>query len=57
MKPTKHSSFIPLTPDARPSQRLNEVVCLPDKPNGLDISIDWKTLFKESAFQKAHQES
>ena len=57
MKPTKHSSFIPLTPDARPSQRLNEVVCLPDKPNDLDISIDWKTLFKESAFQKAHQES
>lgn len=26
MKPTKHTCFIPKTPDVRPKQRLNEVV-------------------------------
>ena len=39
---TKHTSFIPMTPDARPKQRLNEVVSLPDKPDDLNILIEWK---------------
>ena len=42
MKPTKHTSFIPMTPDVRPGQRLNEVVGLPDKPDDLNILIEWK---------------
>ena len=39
---TKHTSFIPMTPDARPKQRLNEVVGLPDKTDDLNILIEWK---------------
>ena len=42
MKHTKHTSFIPMTPDVRPKQRLNEVVGLPDKPDDLNILIEWK---------------
>ena len=42
MKPTKHTSFIPMTPDVRPGQRLNEVVGLPDKPDDLNVLIEWK---------------
>lgn len=52
MKHTKHCSFIPMTPDARSSQRLNEVVCLPDKPDDLDISIAWKTPIQGKHFPK-----
>lgn len=37
---TKHTSFIPMSPGARPQQRLNEVVGLPPKPVGLDVSIE-----------------
>jgi hypothetical protein len=42
MKHTKHTSFIPMTPDVRPGQRLNEVVGLPDKPDDLNVLIEWK---------------
>ena len=42
MKPTKHTSFIPMTPNVRPKQRLNEVVEIPDKPDDLNVLIHWK---------------
>jgi hypothetical protein len=57
MKHTKHTSFIPMTPDARPKQRLNEVVGLPDKPDDLNILIEWKDPSLPVVIQKAHQES
>ena len=41
MKSTKHTSYIPMTPDALPKQRLNEVVGLPEKPNDLNVLIQW----------------
>ena len=41
MKPTKHTSCIPMTPDALPKQRLNEVVGLPEKPDDLNVLIQW----------------
>ena len=41
MKSTKHTSFIPMTPEALPKQRLNEVVSLPEKPADLNICIQW----------------
>ena len=41
MKSTKHTSFIPMTPEALPKQRLNEVVRLPEKPADLNIFIQW----------------
>ena len=31
-----------MTPDVRPKQRLNEVVGIPDKPDDLNILIEWK---------------
>ena len=42
MKPTKHTSFIPMTPHILPKQRLNEVVEIPDKPDDLNVLIHWK---------------
>ena len=42
MKPTKHTTFIPMTPNAKPKQRLNEVVEIPDKPDDLNVLIHWK---------------
>ncbi|MDA7792208.1 hypothetical protein N8979_00155 [bacterium] len=44
MKPTKYTSshYIPMDPDDRPGQRLNEVVGLPDKPDDLNILIERK---------------
>ena len=41
MKHTKHNSYIPMTPDALPNQRLNEVVGLPQKPDDLNVLIQW----------------
>ena len=41
MKFTKHTSYIPMTPDALPKQRLNEVVGLPEKPDDLNVLIQW----------------
>ena len=42
MKPTKHTTFIPMTPHILPKQRLNEVVEIPDKPDDLNVLIHWK---------------
>ena len=36
--PTKHQSFIPMTPDDLPQQHMREVVTVPDKPKELEIS-------------------
>ena len=38
---TKHTSFIPMSPDLRPQQRLAEVSYLPELPKGLDPKIEW----------------
>jgi hypothetical protein len=40
MKPTKHTSFIPMSSEVRPSQKLNEVVGLPEKPHDLNVLIE-----------------
>ena len=37
---TKHTSFIPMSPDARPQQRLYEVVTLPELPKRLDPKVE-----------------
>ncbi len=37
---TKHTSFIPMSPDELPQQQINEVVDLPPRPDGLDVSIE-----------------
>ena len=52
MKQTKHTSFIPMTPDVRPKQRLNEVVGLPDKPDDLNVLIEWKDPIKSKHYPK-----
>ena len=52
MKHTKHTSFIPMTPDARPKQRLNEVVGLPNKPDDLNIMIEWKDPIPSGRYPK-----
>ena len=52
MKPTKHSSFIPMTPDVRPSQRLNEVVSLPEKPDDLNVLVEWKNPIQPKRFPR-----
>jgi hypothetical protein len=38
---TNHSSFIPMSPELLPKQRLNEVVGLPPRPEALETQIDW----------------
>ena len=38
---TKHNSFIPMSPEALPQQRLNEVVGFPPRPDGLDVSVEY----------------
>ena len=42
IKSTNHTSFIQITPDARPNQRLNEVSFFVEKANELDVFIQWK---------------
>ena len=37
---TKHTSFIPMSSDARPQQRLYEVVNLPELPKRLDPKVE-----------------
>ena len=37
---TKHTSFIPMSPNARPQQRLYEVVTLPELPTRLDPKVE-----------------
>ncbi len=38
---TNHYSFIPMSHIVLPGQRLNEVVELPPKPEGLDVSVEY----------------
>ena len=38
---TKHTSFIPMSPELLPQQKLAEVVSLPELPKGLDPKIEW----------------
>ena len=40
MSTTKHTSFIPMSPDFLPRQKLNEVVTLPELPKGLAPKVD-----------------
>ena len=35
MSNTKHTSFIPMSPELLPRQKLNEVVTVPELPKGL----------------------
>ena len=41
MSTTKHTSFIPMSPDFLPRQKLNEVVTLPKLPEGLAPKVEW----------------
>ena len=45
MSTTKHTSFIPMSPELLPRQKLNEVVTIPDLPKGLlpKVDLDLKT--------------
>ena len=38
---TKHTSFIPMSLELLPQQKLTEVVSLPELPKGLDPKIEW----------------
>ena len=40
MSATKHTSFIPMSPELLPRQRLNEVVTIPEIPRGLAPKVD-----------------
>ena len=40
MSTTKHTSFIPMSPELLPRQKLNEVVTVPELPKGLDPKVD-----------------
>ena len=49
MSTTKHTSFIPMSPDFLPRQKLNEVVTLPELPKGLAPKVEWdEPLLRES---------
>ncbi len=37
---TNHTSFLPMSSEDLPQQRVNEVVGLPSRPDGLDISVE-----------------
>ena len=39
MSTTKHTSFIPMSPELLPRQKLNEVVTVPELPKGLDPKV------------------
>ena len=52
MKPTKHTSCIPMSPEVRPFQKLNEVVGLREKPNDLNVLINWKDPIPYKRFPK-----
>ena len=41
MSTTKHTSFIPMSPELLPRQKLNEVVTIPDHPKGLVALARW----------------
>ncbi len=57
MKSTKHTSYIPMTPDALPKQRLNEVVGLPKKPDDLNVLIQWTNGIGPKNIPKERRES
>ena len=40
MSTTKHTSFIPMSPELLPRQKLNEVVPVPELPTGLTPKVD-----------------
>ena len=40
MSTTKHTSFIPMSPELLPRQKLNEVVRVPELPKGLAPKVD-----------------
>ena len=52
MKPTQYTSFIPMSPEVRPSQKLNEVVGLPEKLDDSNVLIKGKDLIPCKQFQK-----
>ena len=41
MSTTKHTSFIPMSPELLPNQKLNEVVTVPELPKGLAPKVEW----------------
>ena len=41
MSTTKHTSFIPMSPELLPRQKLNEVVTVPKLPKGLAPKVEW----------------
>ena len=41
MSITKHTSFIPMSPELLPRQKLNEVVTVPNLPKGLAPKVEW----------------
>ena len=50
---TKHTSFIPMTPDARPPQRIYEDLALPELPKRLDPKIDIDEPLRENYQQRS----
>ena len=41
MSTTKFNSFIPMSPELLPRQKLNEVVTVPELPEGLAPKVEW----------------
>ncbi len=41
---TKHTTHIPMVPEDRPEQWINEVTELPERPEGFEIEIAWDGL-------------
>ena len=41
MSTTKHTSFIPMSPELLPRQKLNEVVTIPELPKGHAPKVEW----------------
>ena len=38
---TKHTTHIPMVPEDRPEQWINEVTELPERPEGFEIELAW----------------
>ena len=45
MSTTKHTSFIPMSPELLPRQKLNEVVTVPELPKELAPKVEWLNLY------------
>ena len=41
MSTTKQTSFIPMSPELLPCQKLNKVVTVPELPKGLAPKVEW----------------